>query len=72
MTYVGGIVKMVKPRIVTFEEVPEVLRSGRRDYFITMVRNLTFLGYSVRWKVIECADLGLPQKKRRLFLIASS
>lgn len=72
LTYVGDIVEKVKPRVVTFEEVPELLlRSGYRYYFTTMVCNLTSLGYSVRWRVIECADLGLPQKRRRLFLIAS-
>ena len=72
VTYVGGIVGKVKPRIVTFEEVPNLLRSPKhRVNFTTMVRDLTSLGYSVRWEIIECADFGLPQKRERLFLIAS-
>ena len=70
MTYVGAIVEKVKPRIVTFEEVREVL-FRYREYFTTMIHNLTSMGYSVEWRLIECADLGLPQKRRRLFMIAS-
>lgn len=72
MTYVARIVGKVKPRMVTFEEVPNLLKNPEhRVYFTTMVRDLTSLGYSVRWKVIECADFGVPQKRSRLFLIAS-
>lgn len=70
MTYVGAIVEKVKPRIVTFEEVREVL-FRYREYFTTMIHNLTSMGYSVKWRLIECADLGLPQRRRRLFMIAS-
>lgn len=70
MTYVGGIVKKVKPRIVTFEEVREIL-IRHREYFTSMVRDLTSIGYSVRWRVLECADFGVAQKRRRLFMIAS-
>lgn len=70
MTYVRGIVEKVKPRIVTFEEVREVL-FRRRDFFTAMVHALTSMTYSVRWRVLECADFGVPQKRKRLFLIAS-
>lgn len=70
MTYVGAIVEKVKPRIVTLKEVREVL-FRYREYFTTMIHNLTSMGYSVKWRLIECADFGLPQKRRRLFMIAS-
>lgn len=70
MTYVRGIVEKVKPRIVTFEEVREVLFK-HRDFFTAMVHALTSMTYSVRWRVLECADFGVPQKRKRLFLIAS-
>ena len=70
MTYVDAIVEKVKPRIVTFEEVPQVL-FRHREYFTTMVRNLTSIGYNIRWRTLECVDFGVPQKRKRLFVIAS-
>lgn len=70
MAYVGGIVEKVKPRIVTFEEVRNVLFKSR-EYFKKMVRDLTSIGYNVRWRIIECVDFGVPQKRSRLFMIAS-
>ena len=70
MTYVDAIVEKVKPRIVTFEEVPQVL-FRHREYFMTMVRNLTSIGYNIRWRNLECVDFGVPQMRKRLFVIAS-
>ena len=70
MTYVDAILEKVKPRIVTFEEVLQVLFT-HREYFTTMVRNLTSIGYNIRWKTFECVDFGVPQKRKRLFVIAS-
>lgn len=71
MTYIGAIVKKVQPRIVTFEEVPEILHGQNREFFTIMVHNLTSLGYNIRWRTIACVNFGLPQKRRRLFVIAS-
>lgn len=63
MTSVRGIVERVKPRIVTFEEVRGVL-SRHQHLFQAMVPDLTITGYSVRWRVLECADYGVPQRRK--------
>lgn len=60
----------MKPRIVTFEEVPQVL-FRHRQHFTATVLSLTSLGYNVGWRVLECADFGVPQRRRRLFMVAS-
>ena len=70
MNYVHDIVRKVKPRIVTFEQVKDVL-SSKKGFFTTMVHGLTSIGYSVRWEILNCVDFGVPQKRRRLFMIAS-
>ncbi|KAF6232017.1 hypothetical protein HO173_009854 [Letharia columbiana] len=70
MTYVGKIVGKVGPRIVTFEQVGAVL-SKHREFFTTMVHDLTSIGYNVSWRIIQCVDFGLPQRRKRLFMIAS-
>ena len=70
MTYVEGIVEQLKPRIVTFEEVRGNL-SRHQHHSQAMVQGLTIGGYSVRWRVLECADYSVPQRRKRLCMIAS-
>ena len=64
MKYVAEIVRTVEPRVVTLEEVPQ-------EHFTAMVHALTSIGYNVRWKVVKCVGFGVPQKRKRLFMIAS-
>ena len=37
--------------------------------FATILASLADLGYAVEWRVINAADYGMPQKRRRLFMI---
>lgn len=41
------------------------------DIFREFVRALRGEGYSVEWSVLECARYGIPQRRRRLVLVAS-
>ncbi|KAM0802709.1 S-adenosyl-L-methionine-dependent methyltransferase [Usnea florida] len=70
VTSVDTIVEKVKPRIVTFEKVPQVL-FRHREYFTTLARNLTSIGYNIRWRTLECVNFGVPQKRMRPFMVAS-
>lgn len=56
------------PKAVLFENVPAVKRSTR---FRRMVATLKSLGYDVRYKVLNAHEFGVPQRRRRLILIAS-
>lgn len=62
-----------KPRIVLLENVDRLLKSpGRqrgRDFAI-ILSCFRQLGYSVEWRVINAADYGFPQRRRRVFLLA--
>lgn len=61
-----------RPRIVTLEEasgLPDLLK--HKQYFRSLVRQFTDNGYTVRWAVFRCCDWGIPQQRRRLFLIAA-
>ena len=69
---VQGIIRRTDPRVVTLEEVEGLLHRRHIKHFANLVGFFTQLGYSVRWKVINCADFGVPQKGRfRLFMIGS-
>ena len=66
------LLKKVKPRIVTLEETFGLTRiHDHLPWFNAMIQSMTKLGFSVRWKVFNLQDFGLPQPRRRLFLFAS-
>lgn len=65
-----NLLEKAKPRIVTLEQTSGLIR--RHPIFFNAVINMfTSRGFSVRWKVMNCADFGLPQRRTRLFIMAS-
>ena len=66
------LLEATKPRIGTVEETSGLLNDVRHHmYFKALIRIFTSKGFSLRWKLINCADFGLPQSRKRLFIIAS-
>lgn len=68
---VNDLVKMIKPRIITMEETYGLLHEVNRDFFKSVVNSLTEQGYSVRWKVMNFIEYGVPQARRRVVLVAA-
>lgn len=69
--YIPAIIDRTKPRVVTLEQVDNII-SQHAVYFAHLVQFFTYAGYSIRWKIINCADFGVAQKGRvRLFVIGS-
>ena len=65
-----NLLEKAKPRVVTLEQTSGLIR--RHPIFFNAVINMfTSRGFSVRWKVMNCADFGLPQRRTRLFILAS-
>lgn len=62
------LVREVQPDIVTMENVPTVTKHSVFDDFVATLRDQ---GYDVWFKVADCADYGLPQRRRRTVLLAS-
>ncbi|PRH82256.1 DNA cytosine methyltransferase [Arenimonas caeni] len=62
------LVRESRPDIVTMENVPTVTK---HSVFGDFVSTLKVQGYEVWFDVIDCADYGLPQRRRRTVLIAS-
>ncbi len=61
------------PECVFLENVDRLLKSPAtqrgRDFAI-MLASLDDLGYDVEWRVINAADYGFPQRRRRVFIVA--
>lgn len=60
-------VAVIRPRAVVFENVPLLAKDSRFHQFVTRLR---LLGYGVRFEILDAADFGVPQRRRRLLLIA--
>jgi DNA (cytosine-5)-methyltransferase 1 len=60
-------------RYLMLENVDRLLKSPRgqrgRDFAI-MLQSLNRLGYAVEWRVINAAEYGMPQRRRRVFILA--
>jgi len=58
-----------RPRWIVWENVPGVLSSsGGRD-FASIVGALAELGYGCCWRVLDAQYHGVPQRRRRVFLV---
>ena len=62
------LVDEVKPNIISMENVPEL---ENEQVFSDFVQHLIDQGYHCSWSVVFCPDYGVPQKRRRLVLLAS-
>ena len=67
------IIKARKPKYVLLENVDRLVKSPvkqrGRDFGI-ILRCLNDEGYSVEWRIINAAEYGLQQKRRRTFIFA--
>ncbi|NDD53588.1 DNA (cytosine-5-)-methyltransferase, partial [bacterium] len=62
----------LKPEALLLENVPGLLSSnGGRD-MATVVGALEELGYRVGWRVLDAQHFGVPQRRRRIFIIATN
>ncbi len=64
--------KKEPPKYLFLENVDRLLKSPssqRGRDFAVMLRSLNNLGYAVEWRVINAADYGMPQRRRRVFFL---
>ncbi len=61
-----------RPQFIFFENVDRLLNSPAtqrgRDFAIILA-SLSDLGYVVEWRVINAADYGMPQRRRRTYIV---
>lgn len=68
LCHFARLAEETQPHVVTMENVPKI---ERHDVFSDFVSKLRRLGFEVRHRVANCIDYGLPQRRRRIVLIAS-
>lgn len=62
------IVKVLKPKVVLLENVPGMIRDSR---FFLFIERLKSYGYCCKWGLLDAADFGIPQRRKRLIVIGS-
>jgi DNA (cytosine-5)-methyltransferase 1 len=62
----GRLIREVGPDLVTMENVPQLVDHAIFGEFLAELD-----GYSVTWSIVECAEFGVPQTRKRLVLLAS-
>jgi DNA (cytosine-5)-methyltransferase 1 len=62
----GRLVQESRPDLVTMENVPQVLDHPAFTPFLACLA-----GYKTWHRVVQCADYGVPQTRKRLVLLAS-
>ena len=61
-----------RPKYVFFENVDRLLGSPAKQRgrdFAIILASLADLGYTVEWRVINAADYGMPQRRRRTYIV---
>jgi DNA (cytosine-5)-methyltransferase 1 len=71
---IRDLVEANRPRFVFLENVDRLLKSPSsqrgRDFAI-MLSTLGSLGYRIEWRTVSAADYGFPQRRIRVFILAT-
>ncbi len=65
------LINLKKPHYLLLENVDRLLKSPSRQRgrdFAIILSCLAEQGYSVEWRVINAADYGMPQRRRRVYI----
>lgn len=58
-----------QPEAFIMENVPGLIQKQTRPYFDWVMSQLSACGFQLNWAVLNSADYGVPQKRRRLIVL---
>ena len=58
-----------RPKYVVWENVPGVLSQDKGAVFRAFIASLAECGYLVEWRVLDAQYFGVPQRRRRVFVV---
>ena len=68
LTYIA-MAEQLKPKWLVWENVPGVLSSNGGKDFGTFISALGEIGYGFSWRILDAQYFGVPQRRRRLFVV---
>ncbi len=63
------ILEIKRPKYFIAENVPNLLGISQGECWKIILKKISELGYSMCWRVLNSAGFGIPQSRRRLFLV---
>lgn len=63
------LVKEIQPQIFIYENVYGVLTHDKGQTWQTMQNVFSDLGYHYKWQILDARNYGIPQGRRRLFVV---
>lgn len=65
------LIEIIQPRLFLFENVPNLLRAGGGRYWERVEQAAQELGYQLRAQEVDAEDFGVPQRRKRLFVLGA-
>lgn len=69
LPYFVKAIEAIRPEAFLMENVPGLAVGSRESYLASILNEFRALGYYVTWQVLNAADYGVPQNRRRLFVV---
>jgi DNA (cytosine-5)-methyltransferase 1 len=67
-TYLRAL-RQLAPKAFIAENVSGLTQGAQRQQWLYLVKEMTDLGFAVSTRVVNAADYGIPQKRRRCFIV---
>ena len=64
----SNLIDRIQPTIVSMENVPELIKES---VFVDFINHLKASNYHCSWEIVYCPNYGVPQRRKRLVLLAS-
>ncbi len=64
------LVERRRPRWLVLENVPGLFSSNQGRDFLRLLGEMDDLGYSIAWRTLDARYFGVPQRRRRVFIVA--
>jgi DNA (cytosine-5)-methyltransferase 1 len=64
-----NVIKVVKPKFFLAENVSGLLHKKHQQAFANIIRTFDKVGYSVNYKMLDAYDYGVPQNRKRVFIV---
>ncbi len=65
------VVETVKPSVFVMENVPNLITTNNGYFFSIISKHFKSLGYKIDSKVLNAFDYGIPQKRKRAFIVGN-
>ena len=66
---IARVVRAKRPAYLLLENVPGLLSHDQGRTFAAILNELCELGYGVEWQVLNSKDFGVPQSRKRVYIV---